>query len=99
MRGYLNKLYKSVAFVPVLAFALGLGSASAFHKYHHPIKHTGLCTLIDRSGNTFYFTRPNGELFVMTFDGPAAIYPNRLARDIYYQDNNSNSQHFVKARF
>ena len=83
----------------VLAAAIGAGSVAGYHRFHHPLKHTQACFLAQSDGRSFWFIRPNREIFEMYLDNPPEIF-NRVRdfRDITYTDDNADMRHFVSAQ-
>jgi hypothetical protein len=67
----------------------------------HIDKHTGPCTVTfrDASERCYYFSRPNGEMFITCFDNPPAFSRGMVMKDMVYHDDNEDFKHFVKAQF
>jgi hypothetical protein len=82
----------------VLLFACGMGSDRLVIRYRHPLKHTWDCQLVARpTEHSFWFMRPNRELFETYFDNPPIFQPGTQFKDITYTDDNADLRHFVKA--
>lgn len=79
-------------------FAAGAGTHKAYQAHRHPLKHTWDCqiVLIGNAG-TFWFERPNKELFEMYFDNPPILRVGMAFKDVTYTDDNADMRHFVKA--
>jgi hypothetical protein len=74
-------------------------------KRHHNIKDTQACTLVFVQGDDYWFTRPNGEVFVMMFDEPRPVWapePQRVKnpqiQHLWYEDTKTGV-HLVKVKF
>lgn len=79
-------------------FMAGLGSDRLVIHYHHPLKHTWDCQLVSHNTeHTFWFVRPNKELFEVYFDNPPILQVGMSFKDIAYTDDNADLRHFVKA--
>jgi hypothetical protein len=66
--------------------------------YRHPLKHTWDCQLVQQaSKSSYWFVRPNHEIFEMFFDNPPIFPVGVQLRDIAYTDDNADMRHFVKA--
>lgn len=81
-----------------LVLALLLGLTGCYGKLHK--KHTQQCQLmfVASDGKTFWFMRPNHEIFSMNFDNPPAFQSDLKFRDITYFDDSADQVHFVKAQ-
>lgn len=62
-------------------------------------KSTGPAVLQLKMGSSFWFARPNGEVFEMFFDNPPPFQPGMRMDDITYTDDNESMRHFLKATF
>lgn len=90
-----KKLLAAVAFWGL--FTGALSDRLVIH-YRHPLKHTWDCVLIDHpTEHTFWFIRPNREIFEAYFDNPPIFPVGTQFRDIAYTDDNADLRHFVKA--
>lgn len=80
------------------AFAGGVSSHKLYVARHHPLKHTQECQLVQQaSGGSFWFMRPDNELFEMYFDNPPILRQGMRFKDIAYTDDNADMRHFVNA--
>lgn len=74
----------------------------------HPIKHTGPVRVVGtglwvkdtHEGQKIYFQRPNGEVFIMEFDGSKPSFGIGAGiKDLVYHDWNRDVRHFESAQF
>jgi hypothetical protein len=82
----------------VATLAISISTHAAIHR-HHPLKHTWECRVLAVNGHSFWFVRPNNELFEAYFDNPPLLRPGMPLSDIAYTDDNADQRHFVKATF
>jgi len=82
-------------FVLCIIVVLGIGVSH----FSHPLKDTQRCQLFRVTGQSFWFVRPDGEVFEMFFDNPpAALSPGMNFTHVLYKDDNAYMRHFVSAQ-